>query len=359
MIESFKAVHTDEATFDIVVEAEHENSCKSRILENVNEAADVFAFADDQLRELAAAGVVENIESAKEIKAANGAGAVEAATINDKIYAYPMTADNGYFMFYNKAYLSEEDVKSMDKILAVASNLNKKVTMDWTGWYMYSFFGNTGLTLELNPDGITNYCDWNSIDKEIKGVDVGNAMLAIAKNPGFMSGDDDVLIAGAKNDSIIAGVTGVWAAQELQEAWGDNLGATKLPTYTVAGKQVQMSSYAGYKMIGVNAYSKEKEWAAELAQWLTNEENQLLRFEKRGLGPSNIEAASNEAVAQSPAIQALIAQSEYASLQRVGVKYWDAAYHFASAILEGKATNDNMQELMNNLVKETTQKVTD
>ena len=174
-----------------------------------------------------------------------------------------------------------------------------------------------------------------------------------------MSGADDVLIAGAKNDSIIAGVTGVWAAQELQEAWGDNLGATKLPTYTVAGKQVQMSSYAGYKMIGVNAYSKEKEWAAELAQWLTNEENQLLRFEKRGLGPSNIEAASNEAVAQSPAIQALIAQSEYASLQRVGVKYWDAAYHFASAILEGKATNDNMQELMNNLVKETTQKVTD
>lgn len=310
MVESFKAEYADEATFDIIIESADEGDCKARILADVGAAPDVFTFADDQLMELAAAGVVEVLETASQIREENVEGAVEAASIDGNIYAYPMTADNGYFMFYNKKYLSEEDVTTLDKMLNVASALDKKVTMDWSsGWYLYSFFGNTGLKLELNPDGITNYCDWNSQSGEIKGVDVGNAMLAIAKNPGFMSCDEKDLIIGAKNGSVIAGVSGIWAASELKQVWQDDFAAVKLPTYTVSDKQVQLASYAGYKLLGVNAYSDEKEWAAKLAQWLTNEENQTLRFRERGLGPSNTMAASAEEVKQTPAIKALIEQS--------------------------------------------------
>ena len=36
------------------------------------------------------------------------------------MYAYPLTADNGYFLYYNKAYFSEEDVQSLDRILELA-----------------------------------------------------------------------------------------------------------------------------------------------------------------------------------------------------------------------------------------------
>ena len=36
-------------------------------------------------------------------------------------------------------------------------NGGKKITMDWSSaWYVYSFFGNTGLEVGLNSDGITN-----------------------------------------------------------------------------------------------------------------------------------------------------------------------------------------------------------
>lgn len=360
MVENFKAEYADEAIFDISIESEDEGSCKARILSDVGAAPDVFTFADDQLMELAAAGVVEALEAADQIKETNVEGAVEAATINENIYAYPMTADNGYFMFYNKKYLSEEDVTTLDKMLAVAGGLHKKVTMDWTaGWYLYSFFGNTGLTLGLNPDGITNYCNWNSQSGEIKGIDVGNAMLAIANHSGFMNGGDQDLIAGAKNDSVIAGVSGIWNASELKEAWKDDFAAVKLPTYTVAGKQVQLASYAGYKMIGVNAYSPQKEWAAKLAQWLTDEENQMLRFIERGLGPSNKVVASEEEVNNSPAIKALIEQSEYASLQRVGAKYWEPVANFGKGLAEGSIAASNMQQAMDLMVKEITIKVTD
>ena len=59
-----------------------------------------------------------------------------------------------------------------------------------------------------------------------------------------------------RTDPVAAGISGVWSAQNIEAAWGANYGAVKLPTYTCAGQQVQMASFSGYKMVGVNAYSK-------------------------------------------------------------------------------------------------------
>lgn len=360
MIQSFQAAYSEQASFNITIAAVHEGDCKDKIFEDIGNAPDVFAFADDQLMELAAAGVIERIEADEQIKNNNLEGAVDAASINGSVYAYPMTADNGYFMYYNKKYLTEEDVMTLDQMLSVAESLNKKVTMDWReGWYLYSFFGNTGLSMGLNEDGITNHCDWNSTKGAIKGVDIGEAMLAIANNAGFQNTGDDGLIQGAIDDSVIAGVSGVWSVKALKEAWGENLAAAKLPTYTCAGEQVQMASYAGYKMIGVNSYSKQKEWASKLAEWITNEENQKLRFAMRGQGPSNSNAANSEEVKESPAIQALLAQSEFSSLQRVGSSYWAPVAEFAESINEGKATSRNMQSLLDTMVKKITAKIAD
>ena len=360
MIQSFQAAYSEQASFNITIDTVHEGDCKDKIFEDIGSAPDVFAFADDQLMELAAAGVIERIEADEQIKNSNLEGAVDAASINGSVYAYPMTADNGYFMYYNKKYLTEEDVMTLDQMLSVAESLNKKVTMDWReGWYLYSFFGNTGLSMGLNEDGITNHCDWNSTKGDIKGVDIGEAMLAIANNAGFQNTGDDGLIQGAIDDSVIAGVSGVWSVKSLKEAWGENLAAVKLPTYTCAGEQVQMASYAGYKMIGVNAYSKQKEWASKLAEWITNEENQKLRFAMRGQGPSNTNAANSEEVKESPAIQALLAQSEFSSLQRVGSSYWAPVAEFAESINEGKATSRNMQSLLDTMVKKITAKIAD
>lgn len=78
--------------------------------------------------------------------------------------------------------------------------------------------------------------------------------------------------------------------------YGKNYAAAKLPTYNCNGKKVQMSTYFGYKMLGVNPYSKNKEWAHKFARYISNEENQKLRFEMRGQGPSNINAGKSDEV---------------------------------------------------------------
>lgn len=333
-----------------------EANASNQVLGDINSAPDVFAFADDQLNALAASGILHPIDDSS-VKSDNLDAAVDAASIDGKLYAYPMTADNGYFLYYNKKYFKDSDLKTLDGILKAAASKGKKVTMDiGSGWYMYSFYGNTGLKLSLADDGLTNVCDWNSTKNKITGLDVAKAMSAIAKKPGFLAGGDDVLKAKAAGGTVIAGVSGVWLSQDLKKAWGDDMGAAKLPTYTVAGKQVQMASFAGYKMVGVNSFSPKAEWANKLAAYMTNEKSQTLRFEKRGQGPSNKKAAESDAVKASPAIQALLAQSKYASLQRVGQKYWDATTAFGSELVSGSAIT---QKRLDQLVKQITAAVTD
>lgn len=358
MIDSFKEAYKGQATFDITLEQNADSDTRDNVLGDVHNAADVFILADDQVSSMVAGGALYPVPNADEVKKANVDGAVEAATINDTLYAYPMTADNGYFLYYNKKYFKDSDIKTMDGILKVAKANGKKIGMDWSsGWYLYAFFGNTGLDFGVNDDNVTNHCDWNSTEGDIKGVDIAQAMLDIQKSGGFKSMGDEDFVAGAKKGTVIAGVSGVWNETELKKAWGDDLGAAKLPTYTVAGKQVQMASFTGYKLMGVNAYSANPEWAAKLADWMTNEQNQTVRFEMNGQGPSNTKAADSDAVKASASIQAVIAQSEFGKLQRVGNSYWDACTTFGNTMAEGNPSNVKLQELMDNLVDGITKSV--
>lgn len=349
---SFQTHYSGQANFQITYQPQSESNCKDVLLGDLEGGADVFAFADDQVAALAAAGGLDPIEDEAEIRASNLSAAVEAASVGGVLYAYPLTADNGYFLYYNKEYFSEEDVKSLDQMLEVAAQAEKLVAMDWSSaWYVYAFFGNTGLEVGLNEDGLTNYCTWNSTDGAIRGTDVGQAMLSIAKSPAFASLTDTEILSGIQDGTVIAGVSGVWNSVAIEEAWGENAGAAKLPVYTCAGQQVQMASFSGCKLIGVNAYSEHPEWAARLAEWITNEENQSLRFRLRGQGPANINAAHSPEVQASSAIAALLAQSEFSQLQRVGGKFWDPVAEFAGSMADGNPSGIPIQTQLDRMVE--------
>ena len=269
---------------------------------------------------------------------------MDAATIDGKLYAYPLTADNGYFMFYDSSFYTEEDVQSLDTMLEKAAAAGKKVSMDLAnGWYLYSFYAGAGLELGLNEDGVTNFCNWN----EAPGADVTQAIIDIAKNPGFVSLKDESFTGELKAGNLVAGVNGTWRANDAAEVWGDNYAACKLPTYTLNGEQVQMASFSGFKLIGVNRHSKNVGWAMMLADYVTNEENETLRFEMRGQGPSNLKALENAA---SPALSAVVAQSEFASLQRVGNNFWTPAESLGSILAKGNAEGKDTQALVDEAV---------
>ena len=358
MIASFEQKYADEAEFEISLISLGDADVRDTMLRDVHNGADVFHFPDDQLNSLIAGGVLSVVPNAESVKSANVEEAVKAACLGETLYAYPMTADNGYFLYYDKRYLTEDDVKTMDGILAAAQAAGKKVSMEFnSGWYFYSFFGHTGLDFGINDDGVTNHCNWNTKEGDITGMDVGEGIVNILSNPAFKPQLDAGFIAGVKDGSVVAGISGVWNAMNIKEAWGDNYGAVKLPTYTCGGQQIQMASFTGYKMIGVNSYSDNVEWAHKLADWITNEENQQLRFDMRNQGPSNKNVAASDALKNVPAIQAVIAQSEFGVLQRVGNSYWQACTNFADALVESKPSGKKLQELLDVLVKEITASV--
>ena len=352
IIDKFEEAYSGQADFAITFQPQSESSCTNALMGDLENGADVFAFADDQLNTLVAAGALDPVENAESVRQSNLPEAVAAASVDNTLYALPLTADNGYFLYYDKEYFTQEDIRSLDRMLDIAAEHGKKVSMEWSsGWYVYSLFGNTGLTVGLNPDGITNYCTWNSTEGKIKGTDVAQAMLDIAGHPGFVSTDDAGFLAGVQDGTIIAGVNGVWNAVAVEEAWGSGYGASKLPTYMCGGQEVQMASFSGYKLIGVNSYSAHNVWAARLAEWITNEENQKLRFAQRGQGPSNIVAASSEEVQSAPAIAALLEQSEFSYIQRVGGNYWDPVAAFTAEILAGNPSGKSLQDHLDTMVE--------
>ena len=356
MVDSFKEYYANEAQFEITLEAQADSATRNTLLGDVHNGADVFSMPDDQLYSMISGGALSPVVNADKVRSENLEEAVEAASYNGTLYAYPYSADNGYFLYYDKNYFTEEDVKTLDRILEVAANSGKKFSMEFnSGWYLYTFFGQTGLEFGINDDGVTNYCSWNSTENDIKGVDIAQALLNITSNAGFLSETNEDFVESIKSGNVIAGVSGVWHAMTVKEVWGDDYGACKLPTYTCAGQQVQMSTFTGYKMFGVNAYSENVEWAHKLAEWLTNEESQTLRFVERSQGPSNINAAASDEVKQVPAIAAVIDQSQYGNLQRVGNSFWDACSAFAETILNGNPGNVPLQELMDTLTLGITQ----
>ncbi len=344
MIDAFKVENTD-AIYNITLGVVGEPDARARFLEDPAAAADVFSFANDQILDLVNAGALYEVTRNKDaITSANMASSIEAATVNGKLYAYPMTADNGYFLYYDKSVFTEEDVKSLDKILEVAAAKDKKFFMDVSnGWYIASFFLGAGGTLKIENG--KQLCDFNNAD----GVKAGEAIKALTAHEAFLTGDDAVL-TGGMGSSIAAGVSGTWNAEAISSKLGANYAATKLPTFNMGGTQKQMSSFAGFKLIGVNSQTANPVAAMTLAEWLTNEANQITRFTTRKMGPSNINAAKSDAVKADVALAALAMQNGFAVSQKeVLGSYWGPAEAFGTE-MEAKNYTKTVQEMLDAMV---------
>ena len=335
LVNDFKAAHSDQ-NFDIQVGVESESTAKDTVLTDISAAADVFAFASDQLMSLVRANALANIDnmndvltaysgkSVADIKSANSAGTIGSATFKDGLYAFPMSGGNNYFLYYDANVLSEDDVKSWDTMLAKAQESGKQVGMTMaSGWYLASFFMGAGFTASTNDDGTTN-CDWNGTSsKGYTGVQVVEGILGITNSSAFLPVTDGDLSNQIASGNLCAVVDGTWDADAAQAAFGDGYRATKLPTFTCGGDQVQQYTYTGSKLIGVNALSENVGWATVLAEFLTNEASQGKRFDQRQLSPSNNVVAERDDVKSNIAGAASIEQDNYGSIQDVGEKFWD------------------------------------
>jgi len=340
--DEFAEMHPD-VDFNFTFGVVGEGDALERVSEDPGSAADVFAFADDHLHDFVNAGMLYEVtRNLANIRSRNMPSAVEIATIDGSVWAYPQTADNGYFWFYDRSVLSSEDVLTLDRIIEVslANNLRFTFPVD-VAWITASWFLAQG-DLQL-VDG-QQIVDFNNAN----GVAAAEAMIAMVESGAWASGWVDELEEGI-GSTLSGGVGGTWMASSIQETLGENFGATKLPTATIGGRQVQLSSFMGTKLVGINSQTDEPVWAMDFADFLTGEAMQLVNFEMNGIGPSNSVVAESSAVQANPALAALAYQSFFAFPQRdVQGTYWGPVEAFGTAVVNGEVSD--IQALLDEMV---------
>ena len=348
LTDKFQEQYSD-VDFNITIGAVSEADAKDKILEDIDAAADVFVFADDQVNDLVNAGALQEVAATYtyDPTETNSAATVEAATKDGKLYAYPLTASNGYFLYYDSNIFSEEDVASWEALTAKAEEVGTNVGMDVAnGWYLYGFFAGAGCELSMNDDN-SNNCDWNSET----GLAAAQSIENITSSPAFVSVSDQDAITMLNDGTLGAYVSGTWNTGSFEEKYGDGYAACKLPTFDVNGTATQMRSYAGYKFVGVNSHAKNVGWSMLLAEYLTNEESQLEIGNATAEGPANTKAAEQ---ISSPALAALSAQSEFADQQVVGQNFWDPAKALGQNLVDGAT---DLQGVLDDAVAGITQPV--
>jgi arabinogalactan oligomer/maltooligosaccharide transport system substrate-binding protein len=322
---------------DFEIAAVSEVELKGFLTLDIPSGADVFSFLDDQLPGLVRAGGLAKVQQFKQsVTERNIPWTVDVATFEDELYAYPYTADNGVYMFYDKRYISAEEMTSLDTILEKAASLNTKINIDQMGgWGMTMWFipENT-----LAWDGETQTITWNSQN----GIEAAQAMMHYYATNLII--DTNALIptlflennAGRLESGIIAAVSGYWQAPDITEILGEHMGTIKMPTYTnPVGETHQFGSMVGARLVGVNPFSNQPAQAHAFANWLTSEENQTIKAMDLKITPSNLASIEDPIIQEIGPIQALTAQGEFGLPQAKAVSsyFWIPADAFAKAII--------------------------
>lgn len=338
MCDKFNEDHPEwDITFEYGVCSE--GNAGKNVSQDPEGAADVYFFANDQLGTLLQANAISKLGGAalKQVQDNNSENMVASVSADGSVYGVPFTG-NTWFMFYNKSMFSEEDVKSLDAMLAKG-----KVSFPLTNsWYLASFYVANGGTLFGE----------NGVDAEAGiqfGGDNGAAatkyLVDLVANPNFVDDAGGAGVSGLLDGSIGAVFSGTWDAQKIADGLGENYGACALPTVTIGGEAKQLRSFAGSKAIGVNPNCDNPEVAVALAAFLGSTEAQKAHYEMRGIVPCDKALLADEALLSDLAALAQDATIANTSILQPSIPemgaYWTPAENMGKAIIAGEVTVDN------------------
>ena len=321
MIDAFEVAYPG-IVINASIEGVSEADAGSKVIADVASAPDIYCFAQDQMARLvqAAALAGPSGDVAELIKAENDAGSVAAASVAGQLYAYPMTSDNGYYMYYDTSIISEEDAESLEAIIAACENAGVKFRFALeNAWYNAGFFFATGCVSNWTMNEAGEFTSVEDTFNSEAGLIAMKGMEKLAKSSCYDSNADIFTDAGVV-------ITGIWNANAAADHFGENLGATDLPSFEVDGQSYHIGSYSGNKLMGVKPQTDAKKGAvlSLLAQYLTNEENQMKRYEGYQWGPSNLAAQASESVQANISLAALAKQNAYGQPQgQIHGSWWD------------------------------------
>ena len=331
-----------------------DDKAKDEVLKDVEAAADVFFFANDQIKELVAAGAIAKLGGDAEalVKGKMAESVYTTVTVDGSIYAIPYT-HNTFFMYYDKTIMTEEDLKSLDTIIAkeTADGVYNFLFDGGGGWKLGAWYYAAGLSVYgMDGTDLKAGCNWNNET----GVAVTNYIIDMHANKKVAVGMDVTELIS--NHKLGAWFGGDWELKAFTDALGDDLGYTVIPTYGLDGKQVQMKSFYGSKAVGVNAKSKNPAVAVAFATFINTGDQQALRFEISKVIPTNSDAANTDAVKSNALANVIMKEANECAIMQPYSKefsseYWTPCTALCDDIKAKVITKENVKAKLDEWVK--------
>ena len=342
-IDAFEAANPG-IVFNVTPEKVTEADAGTKMLTDVDAGADLYCFAQDQFARLVQGNALSKLgkAAAKIVQDNNDAGAVGAVTAGEDIYAYPLTSDNGYFMYYDKTVVPESAVDSFEAIIKACEDAGKNFSFELeNAYYTAGFFFGTGCNSVWSTNDKGEFTKVEDDFNSDKGFIAAKGMEKLLDSKAYVNSSS----VGDSVDAAIPSaviVSGTWDYNAAVKAFGENLGVADLPSFEYDGKSYHIGSFSGNKLLGVKPQADAKRGAVlhKLAQYLSNEDCQKARCEEFGWGPSNKAVAEMDCVKNNPALSALAQQSAYAKPQgQIHGSWWDLAKVIATDVKN--AANDD------------------
>ncbi|MFC7371759.1 extracellular solute-binding protein [Fictibacillus iocasae] len=269
---------------------------------------DIITTPHDRVGPLALEGLIAPIKVSDETKKIYTESAINALTYEGNLYGLPKSTETPVFV-YNKAFMDKAP-ETLDELKGDKFGAEYSYLANWTDFYFahgvlsgmggYVFKDDNG-TLDPADVGLAN-------DGGVEGLDYITSWYKEGLFPKGIIGKDagqtiDGLFTGKK---VAAVMNGPWSFQPYKDA-GIDIGVAPMPKLP-NGEYVK--TFIGVKGYFVSSYSKNQEWATKLVEFITNEENSKVRFEKTAEIPPVVKLMEDPIIADNEAAKAVAVQSE-------------------------------------------------
>ena len=362
--EDFKKANP-KSNYTINVKPVSESSVSGDWASDPSNAADVAIAADDQIPSMIASNYIQDLEPLsrkaipglyESVSTRNSEDSVNAASDSGKLYGFPVSASNGYILYYNSSLIAKEDTTSFDKLMAAIAKASEKDGVNYqfgfpynSGWYLDGWFHGAGFSATGEAGKTTVDCNWNQTildpaGNSVKGSDVAGALVKLAhgqyESHWTSAKQENIMTMIDKGNAkqVIATINGTWNYRRIVAAWGEGAAATTLPTYHAEnGVDYATPSVKGYKIAAVNrARSKTILPAARFAEFLTNYGSQILRFDTLSEAPTNTEAVGQCDYETNACVKALNEQwQKGAFVEKVNEAFWNPSNGLATQLCDG------------------------
>ena len=273
---------------------------------------DLYFQPHDRIGNIVAQGLAEPLDLSDEETSRFSDAAIEAVSYDFEgeidIYGIPAVIET-YGIFYNKDILPKAP-ETIDDLKAVLEE-HTDVSEDRFGFMMrpndlyfaYPFFSNYGGY--IFGGGVGEY-DTSDIGLNNEGAVEGAELFQSFFENGLIptSTTADVIDGLFTEGKVGAVINGPWSIPSYEDAIGDSLAFVAFPE--INGEPG--STLVGVKSWMISYYSEHKDWAKELALFITNEENADHYFEVAGELPANTDALEG---IEDPIYSAFAEQIEY------------------------------------------------